>query len=136
MIQFLELNNFVPAELTCLMKHAETDIQQLFPLTQYVINQVHVEGDGAVVRFTQQFGAKNFKARMFKATKKDFEEARVTVNAEVIDAISQAPHNIARFYLSQKGYIKLEAITNLLADYEDLPANAMAIDKRNEIISL
>src|SRR5205085_7135289 len=37
-------------------------------------------------------------------------------------------------YLSREGYSKLQAITTTLADYEDFPAHAMAIRKRNEII--
>ncbi len=39
-------------------------------------------------------------------------------------------------YLSREGYEKLAGITALLADYEDFPAHAMAIRKRNEIVGL
>lgn len=39
-------------------------------------------------------------------------------------------------YLSQEGYQRLESITTTLADYEDFPAHAMAIRKRNEILGL
>src|SRR4051812_30974269 len=101
MIQFMELSKLAPAELARLMKRAETDIQQLFPLAQDVINQVHAEGDAAVVRFARQFDAKNFQASMLKATKKDFEEARASLNPEVIDAITQAHDNIAKFHAEQ-----------------------------------
>ncbi len=101
MIQFMELRNLTPAELARLMKRAETDIQQLFPLAQDVINQVRTEGDVAVVRFARQFDAKNFEAGMLKATKKDFEEARASLNSNVIDAITQAHDNIAKFHAEQ-----------------------------------
>ena len=40
MIQFLELSKLAPEQLARLMKRAETDIQQLFPLAQDVINQI------------------------------------------------------------------------------------------------
>lgn len=39
-------------------------------------------------------------------------------------------------YLSREGYERLQATTTILADYEDFPAHAMAIRKRNEIIGL
>jgi histidinol dehydrogenase len=39
-------------------------------------------------------------------------------------------------YLSKEGYLRLQGITTTLADYEDFPAHAMAIRKRNEILGL
>lgn len=39
-------------------------------------------------------------------------------------------------YLSREGYSRLQGITATLADYEDFPAHAMAIRKRNEILGL
>jgi histidinol dehydrogenase len=39
-------------------------------------------------------------------------------------------------YLSREGYERLQETTALLADYEDFPAHAMAIRKRNEIMGL
>jgi len=39
-------------------------------------------------------------------------------------------------YLSREGYERLAGITATLADYEDFPAHAFAIRKRNEIIGL
>lgn len=38
-------------------------------------------------------------------------------------------------YLSREGYDRLQGITTTLADYEDFPAHAMAIRKRNEILN-
>ena len=39
-------------------------------------------------------------------------------------------------YLSKEGYGRLQGITTTLADYEDFPAHAFAIRKRNEILGL
>src|SRR5690606_36884926 len=39
-------------------------------------------------------------------------------------------------YLSKEGYLRLQEITTVLADYEDFPAHAMAIRQRNEILGL
>ncbi len=39
-------------------------------------------------------------------------------------------------YLSHEGYKRLQGITVTLADYEDFPAHALAIRKRNELLGL
>ena len=39
-------------------------------------------------------------------------------------------------YLSKEGYGRLQGITATLADYEDFPAHAFAIRKRNDILGL
>src|SRR5689334_15589678 len=101
MIQFLELNNLAPAQLARLMKRAETDIQPLFPLAQDVINQIRIGGDAAVVKFVQQFDAKDFTVGMLRATKKDFDEARSALSTDVIQAIEKAHDNIAKFHAEQ-----------------------------------
>ncbi|MEP6984399.1 MAG: histidinol dehydrogenase, partial [Chloroflexota bacterium] len=101
MIQFLELSKLEPEQLARLMRRAETDIQQLFPLAQDVIDQVRTGGDAAVVKFAQQFDAKDFSASMLRATKKDFDDARNALNADVIDAIEKAHDNIAKFHAEQ-----------------------------------
>ncbi|MBA3868805.1 MAG: histidinol dehydrogenase [Anaerolineae bacterium] len=101
MIQFLELSKLAPEQLARLMRRAETDIQQLFPLAQDVIDQVRTGGDAAVVKFAQQFDAKDFSASMLRATKKDFDDARNALNADVIDAIEKAHDNIVKFHAEQ-----------------------------------
>ncbi len=101
MIQFMELGSLTPTELSRLLRRAETDIQQLLPLAQDVINQVRNDGDAAVVRFAKQFDAKNFDVSMLKASKKDFAEARASLNSDVISAIEQAHNNIEKFHSEQ-----------------------------------
>lgn len=39
-------------------------------------------------------------------------------------------------YLSREGYERLQGVTATLADYEDFPAHALAIRKRNEILGI
>ena len=101
MVQFLELSKLAPEQKARLMKRAETDIEQLFPLAQDVINQVRIGGDAAVVKFAQQFDAKNFSISMLRATKNDFDVARASLDPNVIDAIKKAHDNIAKFHAEQ-----------------------------------
>jgi histidinol dehydrogenase len=39
-------------------------------------------------------------------------------------------------YLSEEGYLRLKDVTTSLADYEDFPAHAMAIRRRNQLLGL
>ena len=39
-------------------------------------------------------------------------------------------------YMSREGYGRIQGITATLADYEDFPAHAQAIRKRNEILGI
>ncbi|MBI5669897.1 MAG: histidinol dehydrogenase [Chloroflexi bacterium] len=83
------------------MRRAETDIRNLLPLAQEVIDRVRQEGDAAVVDYARRYDAKNFNASMLCATPADFASARQALSKEVIDAIQQAHDNIRRFHEEQ-----------------------------------
>ncbi len=101
MIQFLEYSRLTPEQLNKIMRRAETDIRDLLPLAQEVIDRVRQEGDAAVVDYARRYDAKNFEAGMLKATPEDFAAARSALSPEVIDAIQQAHDNIRRFHEEQ-----------------------------------
>lgn len=101
MIQFWEYSRLTPDQLTKIMRRAETDIRDLLPLAQEVINRVQVEGDAAVVDYTRRFDAAGFTADQLRASPQDFTQARATLNPKVVDAIQQAHDNIRRFHEEQ-----------------------------------
>ncbi len=101
MIQFLELDKLSASELTRIMQRAETDIRQLFPLAQNVIDKVRTEGDVAVVHFAREYDAKEFGLHMLRATPVDFANARADLSSDVIQAIEQAHANIEKFHKEQ-----------------------------------
>lgn len=101
MIQFWELNKIPSDQLARIMRRAETDIRQLFPLAQEVIDRVRAGGDTAVVEYARRFDAPNFEASMLRSTAEDFAAARKALSAEVIEAIQQAHENIERFHAEQ-----------------------------------
>lgn len=101
MVQYLKLNELSTEELGRLMRRAEKDIRDLFPLAQEVIDRVRVEGDAAVVDYARRFDAKNFEASMLRATPDDFAAAREALSPEVIAAIEAAHDNILRFHSEQ-----------------------------------
>lgn len=101
MIQFWEYSRLAPDQLTKIMRRAETDIRDLLPLAQEVINRVQVEGDAAVVDYTRRFDAAGFTADQLRASPQDFTQARLALSHDVIDAIQQAHDNIRRFHEEQ-----------------------------------
>lgn len=100
-IQFWELGQLSSDQLARLMRRAETDIRQLFPLAQEVIDKVRTQGDAAVVEYARRFDAPNFTADDLQATPADFAAARAAVSPDVIAAIEQAHANIEFFHKEQ-----------------------------------
>lgn len=101
MIQFLELSKLSHAERAKIMRRSEKDISELLPLAQEVTQRIRNEGDAAVVHYTRQFDAKEFTKEMLLAKPEDFENARQSVDDDVIQAIRDAHANIKRFHEEQ-----------------------------------
>ncbi len=101
MVQFLELAQLSIQDRAHLLRRAEKDIRDLFPLAQEVIDQVRMRGDEAVVEFARRFDASEFQASMIRATPEDFVAARSAVAPEVIDAMEKAHANILKFHEEQ-----------------------------------
>lgn len=101
MVQYLKLQDLSKNELARLLRRAEQDISDLFPLAQEVINRVRTDGDAAVVEYARKFDAKGFEASMLRATPQDFADARKALSKEVIAAIEAAHENILKFHSEQ-----------------------------------
>jgi histidinol dehydrogenase len=100
-IQFRELHRLSPEELSRLLRRSETDIRDLLPLAQEIIDRVRTDGDDAVVEFARRFDVANFAPAMLRASSADFSAARSAVSPQVIEAIEQAHENILRFHSEQ-----------------------------------
>ena len=101
MIQYFVYNQLPSKKRAQIMRRAEKDISDLFPLAQEVIDRVRSQGDAGVVHYAQKFDAENFTAQMLKATSEDFTEARATLAPEIIAAIEAAHDNIQHFHEKQ-----------------------------------
>jgi histidinol dehydrogenase len=101
MVQFLTLSELSADQRIRLMRRAEQDIRELFPLAQQVIDAVRERGDAAVVEYARRFDAPAFESGMLRATPADFAAARAQLAPEVIRAVEQAHANISRFHEEQ-----------------------------------
>jgi len=100
-IQFFELDKLTDEQRQKIMRRAETDISELLPSTQKVIDDVRDNGDEAVVKYARQWDSEKFEASMLRATPEDFERARVNVDDKIIEAIKVAHENIRKFHAEQ-----------------------------------
>ena len=101
MVQFLKLGELSQDDLARLLRRAEKDIRDLFPLAQEVIDRVNTDGDAAVVEYARRFDAANFESWMLRASPSDFDAARASLEPEVVAAIELAHANIFRFHNEQ-----------------------------------
>ncbi|MEO1289681.1 MAG: histidinol dehydrogenase [Chloroflexota bacterium] len=100
-IQFFERNTLTDAQLKKIMRRSETDISELLPSTQKVIDDVRENGDSAVVKYARQWDSEIFEASMLRAMPEDFARARQNLEPDIIKAIEVAHTNILKFHEEQ-----------------------------------
>ncbi|MEM9950915.1 MAG: histidinol dehydrogenase [Chloroflexota bacterium] len=100
-IQFFERNTLTDAQLRKIMRRSETDISELLPSTQKVIDDVRENGDSAIVKYARQWDSEIFEASMLRATPEDFARARQNLEPDIIKAIEVAHANILKFHEEQ-----------------------------------
>lgn len=83
------------------MRRAETDIRDLLPLAQEVVDRVRTVGDTGVVEYARLYDAKDFTAEMLRVSPEDFAAARAGLDPRVVAAIELAHDNIQRFHKEQ-----------------------------------
>ncbi|MCS7071150.1 MAG: histidinol dehydrogenase, partial [Anaerolinea sp.] len=101
MIQFLRLSEVPADQRARILRRAEKDIRDLFPVAEEVIHAVRTRGDAGVVEYARKFDASGFEAHMLRATPADFAAARRELTPEVIKAIEDAHRNIEHFHRAQ-----------------------------------
>jgi histidinol dehydrogenase len=100
-IQYRKLSELDADSRQRLMRRAETDIRELLPLAQEVIDHVREGGDAAVVDYARRFDAENFAAEMLRASSGNFAAARNALSQDVTDAMKLAHENIRCFHEEQ-----------------------------------
>jgi histidinol dehydrogenase len=101
MIQYWMFDQLSSEQRSKIMRRSETDIRELFPLAQEVIDRVRNEGDAAVVDYARRFDSPEFDVHLLRSQPEDFAAAHAALSKEVIEAIEQAHENIRRFHEEQ-----------------------------------
>ena len=90
--------------------------ESILKVVRSTLNDVQVEGDKAVVRYTRKLDAPRISVKELKVSREEFGEAYLEVPTEFIDAITQARTNIEKFHQKQlrTSWISTEANGALL----------------------
>lgn len=101
-INVVKLAGLSPDERRRCLARTESDLRPYLEKVAPIVAAVAEEGDEAVARFTRQFDKAPVTADQLAATPQDFIRARNSLAPEVVEAISFAAANIAKFHRDQK----------------------------------
>lgn len=87
-----------------ILKRPVFDVSALFAIVQPVLNEIKLNGDAALKKYTLKFDGVDLQN--FKVSEAEFAEAEQLVDAELKDAIALAAENILKFHASQLSVLK------------------------------
>lgn len=102
MINVWYLSEITAEELSVIRRRAESNIGDVIELAGQVIDEVRLEQDAAVVRYSRQFDDPNAEVSSLKVTEEELASARESISPEIKSALTQAYANILRFHERQK----------------------------------
>ena len=101
-ISLHDLSKLDAASRAQLMKRSEADITPLLEKVRPIIDAVKTEGDTALARFAREFDKSPVNPDSIAATPKDFDDALVKLDQEVLKALEFAVESIRKFHTDQK----------------------------------
>ncbi len=101
-ISLHDLSKLDAADRAQLMKRSEADITPLLAKVRPIIDAVLNEGDTALARFAREFDKSPVNPDSIAATPKDFDDALVKLDQEVLKALEFAVESIRKFHTDQK----------------------------------
>lgn len=101
-INLHDLSKLDTAARAQLLKRSEADIAPFIEKVLPIIEAVRVEGDVALARFARDFDKSPVNPDAIAATPKDFDDALVRLDQEVLKALEFAVDSIRKFHTDQK----------------------------------
>ena len=101
-ISFLKLTGISPAQRSRLLQRTESELSPYLDKVKPIIAAVRAEGDAALARFAGIFDKAPLTAGTIAATPADFARAHAALEPDVLEAITYAAANIAKFYQRQE----------------------------------
>jgi len=112
-----------------LLSRSETDIHQVLPAVEEILNTVKKEGDKALYDYTQRFDKVDIHHLSLKVQPKEFDEARQALSDKVRQAIDFAIGNTRKFHKTQVPHA-MEMITlqpGLLSGERATPVDSVGL---------
>lgn len=100
-MKLYRLADLAPEEYSRLLRRSEIDIAQYAPLAREVIERVRLEGDSALLYFTEKFDGITLKKEQLRVTDKEIEDACNALDARTRDTLEYAAANIKKFHQEQ-----------------------------------
>ncbi|MGE4251548.1 MAG: histidinol dehydrogenase [Parvibaculaceae bacterium] len=101
-VNVVRLAGLSPEERKRCLARTESDLGPYLEKVEPIVAAVAAEGDAALARFTRQFDKAPVTPDRLAATPEDFIRARKSLSSDMIEAISFAAGNIARFHGDQR----------------------------------
>ncbi len=96
-----KLNELTPEKKKFILRRAEVDITEHMKLALEVSERVRVEGDSAVLEFTEKFDKVKLTKDKIKVSQEEIEQGYEKVDKKVREAIEYAAKNIRDFHEKQ-----------------------------------
>lgn len=105
MINIYELDKIKDSELDKIMKRALTDIDNVKPKVEAIIQDVRQNGDEALVRYTKEWDDPNYDKSKLRVSEEDIDEAYKNTSKDVLAKIKEQIRLARRFHELQKEQI-------------------------------
>ena len=100
-IQFLVWSQLQTEEKQRILRRTESNIDDLLPYAQKIIETVRNDGDKALIELNRRFDAPDMSMEQLRAQPADFVRARNDISPELLAALHHAHDNIRRFHEKQ-----------------------------------
>lgn len=100
-IQYLVWSQLQTEEKQRILRRTESNIDDLLPYAQEIIETVRNDGDKALIELNRRFDAPDMSMEQLRAQPADFVRARNDISPELLAALHHAHDNIRRFHVKQ-----------------------------------
>ncbi len=107
---FKKINNLTENEKNIIFNRNKTNIEDIYPIVNEILNNVKNKGDLALKEYTEKFD--NVKIDNFKVSKEEIEEAYNLIDYKIINSLEKAYERIKEFHQIQKDNLKSWEVEN------------------------
>ncbi|MBT8171857.1 histidinol dehydrogenase, partial [Candidatus Bathyarchaeota archaeon] len=100
-MKILSSNKFKKTDLKSLMNRGKANLSTAVTVVRKIIDDVKIEGDKAILKYTEKFDKVILDSTKLKVTEKTIKEAYKKLEKKQITALRSAAKNIASFHKNQ-----------------------------------
>lgn len=122
-------NSLSESEKEKIFSRSQTDIREVLPAVQKIIDEVRCSGDSALLRFSQQWDHVDLGSRPLRVQAEEFENASSLLSKDLKQALDFSIENVRRFHERQKphGIEPFEISPGIFAGEKVTPIESLGI---------